>query len=310
MNKKELKKTQPVVYQTLSNALKRNRLAHAYLFEGDKSSPKLETAILFSQSLVCSQPDEDGFACQECDTCKRIAAQESVDFKWIHGSASRIKKNDVIKLQELFETTSLEEQNRRIYILEAFDQATPDASNSLLKFLEEPAEGIFGILTADEKANILPTIQSRCQWIHFRPALRSDIKKVLSTNYDEISSKMLSESGYTLEKAQELIQLEEFEIIKQSALEYVDHLDSMNEIFKLQNEIFIAKSSLMKKEWIRLWLEWVLFGIKQNRGKLSLSSRVKIQTVLIESMDILRRPVDLGLFLDKIYYEIREVVIE
>ena len=46
------------------------------------------------------------------------------------------------------------------------DDATVDASNSLLKFLEEPAPGIFGILIADEKSNILPTIQSRCQWIH------------------------------------------------------------------------------------------------------------------------------------------------
>ena len=58
MNKKLLKETQPVVYKTLSNALTKDHLAHAYLFEGDKSAPKKETALLFAQSLVCQHKDE------------------------------------------------------------------------------------------------------------------------------------------------------------------------------------------------------------------------------------------------------------
>ena len=204
MNKEELKAYQPVVYQTLSNALKRHRLAHAYLFEGDKSSPKKETALLFAQSLVCPHCDEDGFACQECEVCKRIENKESIDFQWIQGGelkrqkhdfselnkkeeqkkdVNRIKKEDMKDLQKFFESTSLESENTRIYVLEGFDQATVDAQNTLLKFLEEPQEGIYGILLANEKSNVLPTIQSRAQWIHFRPSQKLHMIRELSSEY-------------------------------------------------------------------------------------------------------------------------------
>lgn len=308
MNKKLLKETQPVVYKTLSNALTKDHLAHAYLFEGDKSAPKKETALLFAQSLVCQHKDEDGFACQECDACKRIEHGEAIDYKWIDGTKNRIKKNDVLKIQELFETTSAEIEDRRIYVLEGFDDATVDASNSLLKFLEEPAPGIFGILIADEKSNILPTIQSRCQWIHFRPASRMDVVNKLIEKCDQDTAQMLANSGYTYNKACELLEYEEFSIIRQAAKDYVKNMGSMNEIFSLQSEVFIAKGSLMKKEWIRIWIQWVLYELKKDGNNLSLAKRVKIQTILVEAMDILRRPVDLALFLDKIYFDIKKVV--
>ena len=61
------------------------------------------------------------FACQECDACKRIEHGEAIDYKWIDGTKNRIKKNDVLKIQELFETTSAEIEDRRIYVLEGFD---------------------------------------------------------------------------------------------------------------------------------------------------------------------------------------------
>ena len=62
MNKEQLKKNQPIVYRTLSNALQKNRLAHAYLFSGPKGSPTKEVALLLAQSLACTHRDADGFA--------------------------------------------------------------------------------------------------------------------------------------------------------------------------------------------------------------------------------------------------------
>lgn len=315
MNKKEFKEKQPVVYQTLSNALKKERLAHAYLFEGDKSAPKQDVALLFAQSLVCQHSDEDGFACQECDSCHQISNRNYIDLKWVDGfdaksKKARIKKGHILDLMEYFGTTSLEKTNRRIYVLDGFDQATPDASNSLLKFLEEPAPGIYGILLADEKSNVLPTIQSRCQLIHFKPASKEDIVNELLEYCDAQSARMLADSGYTTARAIEIISHEEFEVIKQSALEYVENLSRMEQVLKLQTEVFISKGSLTQEKWIRLWLEWVLFKIKKNAIELPLIKQAKIQTILVESMDILRRPVDLSLFMDKIYYDIRKVVME
>ena len=310
MNKEILKKEQPIVYRILSNALKENRLSHAYLFVGPKGSPKEEVALLFAQSLVCSNLDEDGFACQECDVCKRMEKDESIDFYWLRKGNERIKKSDMLEVQSFFSQTSVEMENRRIYILEHFDKATPDASNSLLKFLEEPSPGIFGILLTDEKASVLPTIQSRCQWIQFRPASRKRLMASLKDEKEKESVEMLVESGYTLDRIHEILMCPEESMIHQAAKTYCSHWNHMSEIFDMQTKVFIPKAALTQKEWIRLWLEWIQYYINHQKVSVSLEQRVKIQQIVIESLDLLYRPLDLGLFLDRIYEQIYKIVSE
>ena len=306
IDKEYLKKEQPVVYQVLSNALSKNRLTHAYLFSGPKGSPKEETALLFAQSLVCENPDIDGFACQKCDTCKRIENEESIDFHWIHNT--RIKKKDIVNLQDFFSSTSAEKANRRIYILNQFDEATKDAQNSLLKFIEEPSDEIYAILIADEKTNVLSTIQSRCQNVTFKPSSKDSLIEDLKKITDEESAKMLAYNGYTYAQSVELIKGEYFSILKQAAQEYIANWDKVSEIYRMQREIFMPKTNLMVKEYVIVWIQWVLFFIKSEN--LPLEQYAKIHTILIEGIDILRSPVDLGLFLDKIYNQIRKVVNE
>ncbi len=305
INKQELKTEQPVVYKVLSNALTKNRLAHAYLFSGQKGSIKEETAILFAQSLVCENTDEDGYACQCCDACKRIQNEESVDFHWIHGN--RIKKKDIVNLQDFFSATSAEKANRRIYILEQFDQATKDAQNSLLKFLEEPSSEIYAILLADEKTNVLTTIQSRCQIVTFKPTGKKELILRLKQETNEENANMFAYNGYTYTQAKEWLEGEYFSILKEAAKSYIQHWDSLNEIYRMQREIFVAKSPLMTKENVIIWIQWLLFLLKKEEN-LPLEQYTEIQTILIEGLDILRSPVDLALFLDKIYNRIRKVV--
>ena len=309
MDKEQLKKEQPVVYRTLSNALKQDRLAHAVLLTGPKGAPKTETAILLAQSLVCEYRDEDGFACQTCPACQRIQNEEAIDFRWIHGDKARIKKKEILELQEFFESTSVEDANRRIYFLAQFDQATPDAANSLLKFLEEPAPGIFAILSADERSNVLPTIQSRCQWIPFRPASSKRLETQFLAWTDPESAYMLAHHGYTPEKAQAALADEDFEFIHQEAKDYVMHCEEMAKILFMQRNVFVPKGDRMTKEKILWFLDWVLFYFQNGERKLSLQKQVAIREILIESMDRIQRPVELALFLDKIYNQIRKVVI-
>ena len=158
----------------------------------------------------------------------------------------------------------------------------------MLKFLEEPSEGIYGILIADEKSNVLPTIQSRCQAIHFKP---ESCEHVL------------------LENTSELLSLPDFEELKQVALEYIEHASSFAQIEKMQTGVFVNKSERMNKDWIQLWIQWVLFYVKNDRVNLPLEKKVKLYSILVENMDMLYRPVDLGLFMDKLYYDIRKAVI-
>ena len=306
MNKEQFKKNQPIVHRVLSNALKHNRLAHAYLFTGAKGKIKQDTAILFAQSLICSHVDEDGFACQECDSCLRIQKEESYDYKYIHGNIERIKKKDIVDLQDFFSTTSQEVGNKRIYILDGFDQATKDASKSLLKFLEEPSKDIYAILIANDKNNILPTIQSRCQIVTFRPDSVLEVKEQLKQIVDEECAQMLAMTGYSYEEVLELKEKEEFDKVREFSEAYSSHWDSFEEIGIMQMDRMVPKSKYMEKQWIRLWIQWMLYLIRQKN--LDVSTYTKIQKILVESLDVLKIPVDTAMLMDQIYNRIRKVV--
>lgn len=310
MNKEYFKQVQPVVYRTLSNALKNNRLAHAYLFTGPKTANKEEVALLFAQSLICRHIDSDGFACQECDDCKRMANNESIDYHWIAPQNNSLKKQDIVKLQSWFETTSMETGGRRIYVLESFDTATVSSSNSLLKFIEEPSVGIYGILLADEKSNVLPTIQSRCQQITFRPALVSQKKEDFEKLVDQESAEVLAEYGYSLSQVEQWSEGTELEQIQYAAHQYIKGWNQHETILDMQTSVFVPKSAMMNKQWVQLWIQWVYYLIKQGHTQLDLVHQAKVQTILIEALDALKIPVDVALFLDQLYSKIRKVVIE
>ena len=135
MFKERLCKQQPIAYQTLENALCQDRLAHAYMFNGPSGTGKKEAAYLLAQSILC---DAEGFACESCAICQRVLHDEYSDMIYLDGSTKAIKKEDIMKLQSAFSKTGLEGKGKKIYILDHAENATVDALNSLLKFLEEP----------------------------------------------------------------------------------------------------------------------------------------------------------------------------
>lgn len=165
--KEKLKKNQPVAYKILENSLKNQRLAHAYLFCGDAGCGKMNTAILLAQSILCGQ---DGFACEACETCQRVKENNYSDMIIVDGKNKSIKKPDILHIQEEFTKTALEIKGKKIYILNLVENATADALNSLLKFLEEPVSDVYAILITEKPEVILPTIVSRCQRIPFKKA--------------------------------------------------------------------------------------------------------------------------------------------
>lgn len=102
-------------------------------------------------------------------------------------------------------------------MLDRFDKATPDSSNALLKFLEEPGTSLFGILLVENAANTLTTIQSRCQLIQFRPGSIAYVKNALKDLTDEESADMLARAGYSFEEAAALVTDETYPLIREEA---------------------------------------------------------------------------------------------
>ena len=170
-----LEKNQPLVWRTFCNALKNNRVGHAYLLLGEAGIPLRQVAVYLAKSLLCNHPDP--LADESCVICRRIDKEEYPDYVFFDGAESSIKKDDVTSVTALFSQSALEEKGIMVYVINEVENMTPDAANSLLKFLEEPTENTYAILTSKNEARVLPTIVSRCESIRLLLAPRGQVIK-------------------------------------------------------------------------------------------------------------------------------------
>jgi len=152
---------QPNVIRVLENSLDKNRLSHAYLFEGPKGTRKFEIAIETARVLLC--PD----SCGTCNVCRSIDAMSHPNVIEISPDGTSIKKGQIKSLISELNKTSLVE-GPRIYIINHIDKMTLSAANSLLKYFEEPHDNIYAILITENVGQILPTILSRAQVLTFK----------------------------------------------------------------------------------------------------------------------------------------------
>ncbi|MDT8391102.1 MAG: DNA polymerase III subunit gamma/tau [Lentisphaeria bacterium] len=149
------------ITRTLQNAIKQDRVGHAYLFVGSRGIGKTTSARIFAKALNCESGDKVIEPCCACQSCLEIAAGTSLDVQEIDG-ASHNKVEHVRELREGVQYTP----NRgryRIYIIDEVHMLTPQAWNALLKTLEEPPPHVKFFFATTEPHKVLPTIVSRCQ---------------------------------------------------------------------------------------------------------------------------------------------------
>lgn len=148
------------VIRTLQNALRMQRVGHAYLFVGPRGTGKTTTARIFAKALNCEQGIVPEPCCQ-CASCRQITAGNSLDIVEIDG-ASHNKVEDVRELRENAQYTP--SQSRfKIYIIDEVHMLSNAAWNALLKILEEPPPHIKFFFATTEPHKVLATILSRCQ---------------------------------------------------------------------------------------------------------------------------------------------------
>ncbi|MCP3764483.1 DNA polymerase III subunit delta' [Domibacillus sp. A3M-37] len=186
---KEAEKRQPIVMRIIENSLLRDRVAHAYLLEGDPGTGKKETAMLFAKSLFCLEPEDEFMPCGACINCRRIEHGNHPDLHAIEPDGLSIKKEQIYYLQQEFIKTAVESV-WKVYIVNQADKMTASAANSLLKFLEEPSANTVAFLLTEQSSRILPTILSRCQQLTFKPIDSDRLKQRLVE--EEISIPMAS----------------------------------------------------------------------------------------------------------------------
>lgn len=171
----KIKSSQPSVVKLLENSMKKDRLSHAYLFEGEAGTNKFETALYFAQMMLCTEEDKP---CGECHNCRRVKHLTHPNLYVVEPIKNSIRKQQIIDLQNEFSKTSVE-KGAKIYIIKDLDLINISAANSLLKFLEEPHPNTYAILTTANIHRVLPTIISRSQVVQFASLDKSLIEQEL-----------------------------------------------------------------------------------------------------------------------------------
>lgn len=176
----EYQESQKIVYKTLTNEVKKNKYSHAYLFEANGNPDAFSLVLAFAKMLLCPNNYSNNDNCVNCTICERINKNIFSDLKIIEPDGMWIKKEQLDELQKEFSTKSVE-SNKKIYIINQAEKLNVQASNSMLKFLEEPEEGIIAILITNNVYQLLSTIVSRCQII----SLAKSTDKNINIDLDE-----------------------------------------------------------------------------------------------------------------------------
>jgi DNA polymerase III subunit gamma/tau len=202
---------QESVTRTLLNAVRSDRVGHAYLFCGPRGTGKTSTGRILAKAVNCLDA-RDGEPCNECEACVSITEGRCLDVIEIDAASNR-GVDDIRQLRERVNYAS-GTVRRKVYIVDEVHMLTDQASNALLKTLEEPPPHVMFILATTEFHKVLPTIVSRCQSFHFRRLSLSAIAAKLQSvceregieTEDEALAAIARSGGGSLRDAENVLQ--------------------------------------------------------------------------------------------------------
>jgi DNA polymerase-3 subunit gamma/tau len=170
------------VTETLANAIKNDRVAHAYIFSGARGVGKTTAARILAKALNCVH-GPTATPCGECDSCREIAAGTSLDVIEIDAASNR----GIDQIRELREMVRYAPASSRskVVILDEAHMLTGEASNALLKTLEEPPDRVIFVMATTQPEDLVDTIRSRSQHFHFRALTFGEI----TARLEEIAQK-------------------------------------------------------------------------------------------------------------------------
>lgn len=259
------------VCSTIIKQLEQNKLSHAYLIEADHYSNIEILMQKISKIILCKQHGDHSLD-ESCNICHLIDTKQCIDLKMLYPKGNVIKKEQLLEVKEQFKTTSSNQY--RIYIIYEADRLNSSSANTILKFLEEPEEGIIAFLIAQNRYHVLETLVSRCQILSLHKTtfteVQSDtlefIKKVTKNSdfymdFKEIIADYMPDK----EKARSLLdqmeyffhQLLLFKITSNSLVEGIENFENISKdsIIKYISVLEEEKQKLNFNVNYRLWVD-------------------------------------------------------
>jgi len=239
------------VKRILIKALQKRRVPNSLFLSGPEGVGKKDMALVLAKALNCEQMEND--ACEGCAPCKAITRGNFPDVMTISPVGSVIK---IDQIRILKHTAYLKPMigKKRVFIVREAEKMTEEASNSLLKILEEPPFFSHIILLTQNSYLILPTIKSRCQILNFSPVSKEEIEKILI------------EKGYEKEQAKLIPLLVRGNLGQALSLEWEEVQSKRKQAWKLflsllkkkEVSIFLRNYTFSRKNFIKEELEEIL----------------------------------------------------
>ncbi len=227
------------VVKLFQNAIIRDHLAHAYIFAGQEGIGKTLFSKELAKAIFCQHPGVD--ACDTCSHCKRIDSDSFSDlFLIVPEKNSRVIKIEQLKyLQDVLNVKPLESKYKMI-IIHSADKMNEEASNCLLKTLEEPPSYAIIILIVTSLESVRETVRSRCQIVRFSPLSMTAIKGILVNRFqldDKQAERLAFVSSGSMERAvllsgTHVLEKKDWLINRILKLEVQDNLTFSKELFE------------------------------------------------------------------------------
>ena len=294
----DYKDTQNTAYSILRKAINNNKISHAYLIETLGNNKGFDFAISFAKALLCSKGLTNNKNCGNCNQCKLIDDNNYIELEVIETNDLWVKKDSIDKLQNDFNFKPIVGK-RKIYIIKNAEKIRESLANTLLKFIEEPEEGIIAILVTDNKLKILDTIISRCQVVSLK---NTDSTYELDKNEysDEIISNTINFiNNYEGKKLETIVYANE--LFHSHMKDRNDYLLAFNLILMYYNDVLNYKlngSFSVFKDYVS---EYTYIN------KLSIENILKKINIVIELKKTILNNVNYNLLIDKLIISFKKV---
>ena len=295
----DYKQTQLISYNILKNSINNKKISHAYLIETNGNRDGFNFALSFAKSLLCPNSYTNCNYCNNCNQCQIIDDNNFIELEIIETDEMWINKDKINKLQNDFNFKPVV-GHKKIYIINQAEKIRESLANTLLKFIEEPEDGIIAILITENRNKIINTILSRCQIISLNKNNSNEVKIDELYDLEKVSNvvkfiSFLENNGLeTLLNTQELfhskyIDRKEYEVAFNIILLY--YKDVLN--YLIGSDVILFKDYIEK--------------IKDISLKNNIDIVLKKIEIIINLKNYIKNNVNLNLLVDKFIISIEKV---